>query len=82
MKQQKAALKREEKTTMAEQYCTTKKKLRHLCRSESIDVKQFKEHQTDEQQTVKLTTFRPQASSGKRNERQYEKAHEFMKKKR
>ena len=34
-----------------------------------------------EQQTVELTTFRPEASSGKRNERQYEKAHEFMKKK-
>ena len=34
-----------------------------------------------EQQKVQLTTFRPEASSGKRNERQYEKAHEFMKKK-
>ena len=38
--------------------------------------------QTVEQQTVELTTFRPEASSGKRNERQYERAHEFMKKKR
>ena len=27
-----------------------------------------------------MTTFRPQASSGKRIERYYEKAHEFMKK--
>ena len=30
-------------------------------------------------QTTELTTFRPEAWSGKRNERQYEKAHEFMK---
>ena len=34
-----------------------------------------------EQQTVELTTFHPEASSGKRNERQYEKAQGFMKKK-
>ena len=34
-----------------------------------------------EQHTVELTTFRPEVSSGKRNERQYEKAYEFMKKK-
>ena len=39
----------------------------------------FKEQQTVEQQAEELTTFRPEASSGKRNERQYEKAHEFMK---
>ena len=32
-------------------------------------------------QALELTTFRPEASSGKRNERQYEKEHEFMKKK-
>ena len=30
---------------------------------------------------MKLTTFRPEASSGKRKERQYEKARELMKKK-
>ena len=34
-----------------------------------------------EQQTVELTTFHPEASSGKRNERQYEKALEFIKEK-
>ena len=34
-----------------------------------------------EQETAELTTFRPQASSGKKNERQYEKAPEFMKEK-
>ena len=33
-----------------------------------------------EQQTVELTTLRPEASSGKRNERHYEIAHEFIKK--
>ena len=80
LKQQKAALKREEKTTMAAQYCTTEKKLRHLCRTKSIDVKQFKEHQTDEQQTVKLTTFHREALSEWKNESQFQKAHEFMKK--
>ena len=42
----------------------------------------FKEQQTEEQQTVELTTFRPQASSGWRNDRQFEEAHEFMNKKR
>ena len=35
-----------------------------------------------EQQTVELTTFHQEAWSGKRNERHYLKAHEFMKKKR
>ena len=34
-----------------------------------------------EQQTVQLTALRPEAASGKRNERQYEIAHEFIKKK-
>ena len=34
-----------------------------------------------EEETVELTSFRQEATSGKRNERQYEKAHEFMKKK-
>ena len=34
-----------------------------------------------EQQTVELTTFRPPALSGRRNETKYEKALEFMKKK-
>ena len=38
------------------------------------------EQQTVEQQAAELKTFRPQASSGKTNERYYEKAHEFMKK--
>ena len=33
-----------------------------------------------EQQAVDWTTFRPQASSGKRNESYNDKAHEFMKK--
>ena len=33
-----------------------------------------------EEQTVELTTLCLQASAGKRNERYYEKAHEFMKK--
>ena len=47
-----------------------------------MDVEYFKEQQTVEQQKEELTTFRPEASSGKRNERQYEKAHEFMEKKR
>ena len=37
--------------------------------------------QTVEQQKVELTTFGPEASTGRRNERQYEKAREFMKKK-
>ena len=34
-----------------------------------------------EQRTADLKTFCTEASSGKRNERQDEKAHEFMKKK-
>ena len=69
IKQQKAAPKRAEKTTMAAKKCAKEKKFQHLCRTKSIDVKYFKEQQTDEQQTVKLTTFRPQASSNRRNER-------------
>ena len=36
--------------------------------------------QFKEQQTVELRTFHLQASPGKKNERHYEKAHEFMKK--
>ena len=51
----------------------------HLCRTKSIDVLIFKEQKTVEQQTVELTTFRLEPSSGKRNERQYEKAHEIIK---
>ena len=66
---------------MAAPKCATEKKIRHLCRTKSIDVKNFKEQKTVEQQTVESTTFRPEASSRKRIERQYEKAHEFMKKK-
>ena len=80
LQQQEAAPKRAEKTRMAAPKCATEKKFRHLCSRKSIDVKQFKERPTVERQTVELTTFRPEASSGKRNERQDEKAHEFMKK--
>ena len=82
LQQQEAALKRTEKTIMAARKCATQKKFRHLCGTKSIDVVLFKEQKTVEQQTVEVTTFRPEASSGKRNERQYEKAHEFMEKKR
>ena len=39
LKQQKAARKCAQKTTMAAQKCATEKKLRHLCRTKSIDVK-------------------------------------------
>ena len=38
LKQQKAALKSAEKTTMAAQKCATQKKSRHFCRTKSIDV--------------------------------------------
>ena len=81
LQQQEAAPNRPEKTRMASPKCTTEKKFRHLCRTKSIDVL-LKEQKTVEQQKVELTTFRQQASSGKRNERQYDKGHEFMKKKR
>ena len=79
LQQSEAAPKRAEKTRMAAPKCATDKKSRHLCSTKSIEVYKFKEQQTVEQQTVDLTTLRPEASSGKRNERQYEKAHEFMK---
>ena len=82
LQQQEAAPKRAEKTRMAVPKCATEKKFRHLCRTKSIDEKEFKKQQSVEQQTVELTTFRQQASSGKTNERQYEKADKFMKKKR
>ena len=82
LKQKKATPKRAEKTRMAAPKCATERKFRHLCRTKSMDVLLFKEQKTVEQQTVDLTTFRSEASSGKRNKRQYEKAHEFMKKKR
>ena len=82
LQQQEAAPKRAEKMRMAARNCATQKKFRHLCRTKSIDVLLFKEQKTVEQQTVELTTFRPEASSGKRKERQYEKAHEFMEKER
>ena len=36
--QQEAAPKRTEKTRMAAQKCATEKKVRHLCRTKSIDV--------------------------------------------
>ena len=38
LKQQKAALIRAEKTTMAAPKCATEKKFRHLCRKKSFDV--------------------------------------------
>ena len=81
VKLQEAAPKRAEKTRMASPKCATQKKIRHLCRTRSIDVLLFKEQKAVEKQTVELTTFRPETSSGKRNERHYEKAHDFMKKK-
>ena len=71
MQQQDAAPKRAEKTRIAALKCATERKFRHLCRRKSIDEKQFKKQQTVEQETVELTTFSQQASSGKRNERQY-----------
>ena len=71
MKQKKAAKNSAEKKTRAPSKCATEKKFRHLCRSKSIDVKQFKEQHTEEQQTVELTTFRQLASSGRRNVRLY-----------
>ena len=81
LQQQEAAPKGSEKTRMAAPKCAKEKKFRHLCRTKSIDVLLVKMQKTVEQQTVELTTFRPEASSGKRNERQYEKAHELMKNK-
>ena len=81
LQQQEAAPKSAEKTRMAAQNCATEKKFLHLCRTKTMDVYNFTEEQTVEQQTVELTTFRPEASSGKRNERRYGKAHEFMQKK-
>ena len=60
----------------------TEKKFLHLFRKKSIDVYQFKKQKTVEIKTVELTTFRPEVSSGKRNERQYDKANEFRKKNR
>ena len=63
LKQQKAAPKRAEKTTMAALKCATEKKFRRLCRTKSLDVDYFKEKQTEEQQTLELPTFCPEASS-------------------
>ena len=68
LQQKEEALKRAEKTRMAARKCATEKKFGHLCRTKSIDV--FKKQQAVEQRTVKLTTFRPEASSGKINGRQ------------
>ena len=79
MQQQEAAPKSSEKTKMAAPKCATERVFRHLCRTKSIDVLIFKEQKKVEQQTLDLTTFRSEASSGKRNERQYKKAHEIMK---
>ena len=61
MEQQEAAPKRAEKTRIAALKCATDKKFRHLCRTKSIDEKEFRKQQTVEQQTVELTTFRPEA---------------------
>ena len=69
LQQQVAAPKRAEKTRLAATKSPREKKFRHLCRTKSIDEKEFKKHQTVEQQTVEFTTFRPEVSSGKRNER-------------
>ena len=82
LQQQEAAPKRPEKTRMAARKCATEKKFRHLCRTKSIDVYLFKGQKTVEKQTVELMTFRPEVSSGKRNDRQFLKAQEYMKKKR
>ena len=81
LQQQEAAPKSSKKTRMAAPKCATEKKFRHLCRTKSVDEYQFKEQKTVEQQTVELTTFHQEISSGKRNERQYETAHEFLEKK-
>ena len=61
LQQQESAPKRAEKTGMASPRCATEKKFRQLCRTKSIDVLIFKEQKTVEQQTVELTTFRPEA---------------------
>ena len=82
LQQHEAAPKSSEKTRMAAPKCATERKFRHLCRTKGNDVLLFKEQKTGEKQTVELTTFRSEASSGKRNKRQYEKAHEFMEKNR
>ena len=54
LQQQEAAPKRTDKTRMAAPKCATQKKIRNLCRTESIYVKYFKEQQTVERQTVEL----------------------------
>ena len=64
LKQQKAAPKRAQKTTMAAQKCAKEKKFQHFYRMKSIDVEYFKD-----QETLELTMFRKEASSGRRNER-------------
>ena len=81
MQEQEAAPKRAEKTRIAAPKCAIDKTFRHLCRTKYIDVLLLKEQKMVEQQKVEITKFRAEASSGKRNERQYEKTHEFMKKK-
>ena len=60
LKQQEAAPKRAKKTGMAAPKCAAEKKFRHLCRTKSVDEKLFKEQKRVEQQTVELTTFRPE----------------------
>ena len=81
LKQQEAEPKRAENTTMAAPKCATEKKFRHLCRKKVIDVLLIQIQKRVQQKTVELTTLRPEASSGKRNERQDEKSHAFMEKK-
>ena len=61
LQKQDEAPKRAEKTRMAARKCAKEKKFRHLCRTKSIDEKEFKKQQTVEQQTVELTTFRQEA---------------------
>ena len=80
LQQQETAPKRAENRRMAAQKCATQKKFRYLCRTKVLTNNNLKSETRVEQQTVELTTFRPEASSGKRNKRQYEEAHVFMKK--
>ena len=81
LQQKEAAPKRAEKTRIAATKCAAEKKFRDLCRRKSIDVYLFKGQNTVEQLTVELMTFRPEVSSAKRNDRQFLKAQEYMKKK-
>ena len=76
MKHEKAAQKRAEKTRMAVPRCSTKKKFRHLSGTKSNDIT----YRTTDSRTKhsRINDVSPEPSSCKRNERQYEKAQEFM----